>query len=130
MPISAFSTPRPEPGHVLPALGSAFVLLAALPVFLLAGWNLSGWGLAVVLWVAVHLVDGLLHRSRSGTGTLAASGVHVFGLFFKSIGLLAVLVAAAAASPHLAIAAALTYALAYTFELGLSLATYFGSSGS
>lgn len=125
---SALLTPRPEPSHLLPALGSGIVLLLALPVFLLAGWRLAGWGIAAVLWVAVHLIDVVLHRSRGNTGNLAASGVQAFGLFFKSIGLLVVLIAAAAASPHLAIAAALTYALAFTFELGLSLVGYFGAS--
>ena len=70
----------------------------------------------------------VLHRTRGDTGNLAASGVQAFGLFFKSIGLLVVLVAALAASPHLAIAAAVTYALAYTFELGLSLLGYFGTA--
>ena len=128
IPSALFSTPRPEPNHLLPALGSALVILLALPVFLLGGWRLAGWGLAAVLWVAVHAIDVLLRRSRSGAGNLAASGVQAFGLFFKSIGLLAVLVAALAASPHLAIAAALTYALAYTFELGLSLVGYFGAA--
>lgn len=127
IPSALFSTPRPEPNHVLPALGSAVVLVLALPVFLLAGWDVAGWGLAAVLWVAVHLIDVVLHRSRGNTGNLAASGVQAFGLFFKSIGLLVVLVAAAAASPHLAIAAVLTYALAFTFELGLSLVWYFGT---
>jgi hypothetical protein len=53
--------------------------------------------------------------------------VQVFALFFKSIGLLVVLVATAASNPHLAIAAAVTYALAYTAELGLALVSYFGS---
>lgn len=129
-PHALFSTPRPEPSHLLPALGGGLVVLLALPVFLLAGWSLAGWALAAVLWVAVHAIDVVLHRSRASAGNLAASGVQAFGLFFKSIGLLAVLVAAAAASPHLAIAAALTYALAYTFELGLSLATYFGGAKS
>ena len=38
-----------------------------------------------------------------------------------------VLVAAAASDAHVALAAALTYALAYTAELGLSLASYYGS---
>jgi hypothetical protein len=126
MPGALFSTPRPEPGHLLPAAGSGVVVLLALPVFLLAGWPLAGWGLAAVLWVAVHLIDVLLHRTRGDTGNLAASGVQAFGLFFKSIGLLVVLVAAVVADPALAIAAALTYALAYTFELGLSLVGYFG----
>ena len=128
MPSALFSTPRPEPSHLLPALGSAIVLVLALPVFLLAGWPLAGWGIAAVLWVAVHLLDVVLHRTRSGPGNLAASGVQAFGLLFKSLGLLVVLVAALAASPHLALAAALTYALAYTFELGLSLVGYFGAA--
>lgn len=128
MPSALFSTPRPEPNHVAPAIGSALVLALALPVFLLAGWSLAGWGLAAVLWLGVHALDLLLKRARGGAGTLGASGVQAFALFFKSIGLLAVLVATAAASPHLAIAAAVTYALAYTFELGLSLVFYFGAA--
>jgi hypothetical protein len=128
MPSALFSTPRPEPNHVMPALGSGLIILFALPVFLLVGWPLAGWGIAAVLWVAVHAIDVVLHRTRGNTGSLAASGVQAFGLFFKSIGLLVVLVAALAASPHLAIAAGLTYALAYTFELGLSLVGYFGAA--
>jgi hypothetical protein len=123
-----FSTPRPEPNHLLPAAGSALVVLLALPVFVIAGWSLAGWGLAAVIWAAVHGVDALLLRARAGTANLAASGVQAFGLFFKAIGLLVVLVAAAVASPHLAVAAAVTYALAYTFELGLSLVFYFGAA--
>jgi hypothetical protein len=121
-----FSTPRPEPSHLLPAVGSALVIALALPVFVVSGWRLGGWGLAAVLWVGVHALDLLVARARSRTDTLAASGVQVFALFFKSIGLLAVLFAALAASRELAVAAALTYALAYTFELGLSLVFYFG----
>ena len=39
-----------------------------------------------------------------------------------------VLVAAAATRPDIAAAAAVVYVLAYTFELGLSLITYFGNS--
>jgi len=128
MPSALFSTPRPEPGHLVPALGGAAIVLLALPVFLVTGWRIAGWGLAAVLWVAVHAIDLLLRRSKGQTGNLAASGVQAFGLFFKSIGLLVVLIAALAASPHLAVAAALTYALAYTFEFGLSLVTYFGAS--
>jgi hypothetical protein len=128
MPSALFSTPRPEPGHLGPALGGSLILLLALPIFVLAGWTLAGWGLAVLLWLAVHALDVVLYRSRRQADNLAASGVQAFGLFFKSIGLLAVLVAAVAASPELAISAAVTYGLAYTFELGLSLVTYFGAS--
>jgi hypothetical protein len=122
-----FSTPRPEPGHLLPALLGGFVLVVALPVFLVAGWNIAGWALAAVLYTAVHVLNLLLARARSRMGNLAASGVQAFSLFFKSIGLLVVLLATAVTKPHLAIAAALTYALAYTAELGLSLLVYFGA---
>jgi hypothetical protein len=122
-----FSTPRPEPNHLLPAAGSALVLALALPLFVISDWPLAGWGLAVALWVGVHLLDQLLARARERTGSLAASGVQAFALFFKSIALLVVLLAAVAADPGVGLGAAVTYALAFTFELGLSLALYFGS---
>lgn len=123
-----FSTPRPEPGHLLPALAGALTIALALPVFVLAHLSLGGWALAAVLWVAVHAIDLLLKQAKTRTGTLAASGVQAFGLFFKAIGLLVVLLVTAVANPHLAVAAAVTYALAYTFELGLSIVTYFGAT--
>jgi hypothetical protein len=122
-----FTTPRPVPNRVLPALGGALVLVLALPVFLVAGWRVGGWAIAAVLWLAVHAVELLLTRMRARVSNLAASGVQAFGMFFKALGLLVVLVATAASDPKLALAAALTYALAYTFELGLSLLAYFGS---
>jgi hypothetical protein len=121
-----FSTPRPEPGHLLPALGGGALILAALPIFLLLGWPVSGWALAAVLWVFVHGLDLILARARKPAANVAGSAVQAFGVFFKAIVLLAVLVATAASHPHVAIAAVVTYALAYTFELGLSLTSYFG----
>ena len=123
-----FSTPRPEPGHLLPALGGAFLILLALPIFLVFHLSVAGWALAAVLWCAVHGIDLVLTQARTRAGNLAASGVQAFGLFFKAIGLLVVLLVAAVADPHLAVAAALTYALAYTFELGLSIVTYLGTA--
>jgi hypothetical protein len=120
-----FSTPRPEPGHVLPAVGAALLIVVALPVFLLLGWPVSGWALAAGLWLFVHGLDFMLTRSRKPAANLAGSAVQAFGVFFKAIVLLVVFVATAATHPHVAVAAAVTYALAYTFELGLSLATYF-----
>jgi hypothetical protein len=115
---STLLTPRPEPGHLLPALAGGVVLLIALPVFLVAGWPLGGWALATVLYVAVHALDLLLVR--------LGNGGKVFGVFFKALGLLVILVAVAASDKELAIAAVLTYALAYTLEFGLSLAAYYG----
>ena len=111
----------------MPAVGGALVLLVALVVFLIAGWRISGWALGAVLWLAMQAFNLLLERYRGRTGSLAAAGVQGFALFFKTVGLLVVFVAVAATDPHLAVAAALTYALAYTFELGLSLVAYFGA---
>jgi hypothetical protein len=122
------ATPRPEPGHLLPALAGSLLILIALPLFLLLDWDLAAWGLAAVLWVGVHGLDYLLRRIRKDTGNLAASGMQAFGMLFKLLGLLVVLFAAAASSPRLALAAALLYALAYTLELGLSLVSYFGAT--
>jgi hypothetical protein len=113
---------------MLPALGGAFVLAVALPVFLLAGWDVSGWALGALLWLGLEGVELLLTRLRGGTSNLAASAVLAFGLTFKAVVVLAVLFAAAVSHPHLALAAALVYVLAYTFELGLALATYFGGA--
>jgi hypothetical protein len=128
MRAGILGTPRPVPGRLVPAVGGAVVLLLALPVFLLADWRIAGWGLGAVLWLAVQALNLLLARLRQDAGNLAAAGVQGFALFFKAIGLLVVLIAVAATDPHLAVAAALTYALAYTFELGLSLVTYFGGA--
>jgi 4-hydroxybenzoate polyprenyltransferase len=121
MPSTVFSTPRPVPSRRLPVAGSAMVLALALAIFLVAGWSLRGWAIAALLWAGVHGLDLLV--ARSGT----KPQMQVFAVFFKSVGVLAVLFATVAADRHVALAAAVTYALAYTFELGLSLVAYFGT---
>jgi hypothetical protein len=128
MPAGIFATPRPIPGRLMPALGAAVVLLLALPIFLLAGWPVAAWGLGALLWVGLEALDLVLTRLRGKTGNVAASAVLAFGLSFKALVVLAVLVAAAATRPHFAAAAAIVYVLAYTFQLGLSLITYFGAT--
>jgi hypothetical protein len=128
MPSGLLSTPRPEPGHLLPALAGSLVIVVALPLFLVLGWNISAWALAAVLWAAIHALDLVLRRARKDTGNLAASGMQAFGLLSKTLGLLIVLFAVASSDPRLALAAALVYALAYTLELGLSLIVYFGGT--
>jgi len=126
-----FSTPRAEPNHVLPAAGGTLVLLLLLPVVALLGWSIEGWGLAVVLWSGLHALEYLLGRVRhSQHGGVAGSGMQAFALFFKLITILVVLFAALAADRQVALVAVLTYGLAYTFELGLSLVTYFGAQSA
>jgi hypothetical protein len=112
---------------MIPALGGLLVVLLALPVFLLAGWDLTGWALGAVLWVGVEAVEFVLVRARARSSGVASSAVLAFGLSFKALAVLAVLIAAAATKPDIAAAAAIVYVLAYTFELGLSLVAYFGS---
>ncbi len=122
-----FSTPRSEPGHLMPAAGGTLVLALLLPVIALLGWSITGWGLAAVLWLGLHLLDLVVIRARAKpNGGLASSGAQAFTLFFKLIALLVVLFAALASDRDVALTAALTYGLAYTFEFGLSLVSYFG----
>jgi hypothetical protein len=122
-----FSTPRPMPSRLLPVAAGALVLALALPVFLAAGWPLSGWGLGAVLWVAAQALSLLLTRLRPGTGNLAASGVLGISMMFRAVAVGVVVIAVAATDPEVGVAAALVYALAYTLELALSLLTYFGN---
>jgi hypothetical protein len=126
--VSTLTTPRPIPGRLLPALAGATIVLLALPVFLLAGWRLAGWGLAAVLWVGNQAFGLLLARVRKGGRGLTAPGVQGFGMMVRAVAVMVVLIAVAASDEPLALAAALVYALAYTVELGLSLLTYFGTA--
>src|SRR5438270_4025474 len=86
------TTPRPVPNRVTPIAASAAVLVLALPIFLVAGWRLSAWALAAVLWLAGQGLGLLLVRLRIGLGNLAASGVLAFGRIFRGIGVMVVLV--------------------------------------
>jgi hypothetical protein len=122
-----FQTPRPTPSRLLPAVGGALVVALALPVFLVAGWPLTGWSLAAVLWIAAQALSVLLTRLRPGAGNLAASGVVGISMMFRAIAVGVVLIVAAATDPAVGVAAAVVYALAYTLELTLSLVAYFGS---
>ena len=126
MTPGVLTTPRPMPAKLLPALASGGLVLLALPVFLVAGWRIGGWALGAVLWAASQGLGLLLGRLRLGMANLAASGVVAVGMTFRAIAVMVALVAVAATEPRLALAAALVYALAYTLELAVSLASYFG----
>ena len=128
-PAGIFATPRPVPGRLVPALGGVGVLLLALPVFLVAGWDLRGWALGAVLWCSLEAIEFLLTRLRSRTTTAGASAALAFGLSFKAIAVLAVLLAAAVGDGDVAVGAAVVYVLAYTFQLALALLSYFGGTG-
>jgi hypothetical protein len=120
----AWTNPRRPPDAVLPAIAGSAVVVLALPVFLLAGWRIQGWALGAVLWFGAQGFGLLLHRLRT-RGNLAAAGLAAFGMMFRAIAVMVVVLAAAISDPWLGIAAALVYALAYTAELGLSLVSYY-----
>jgi hypothetical protein len=120
-----FSTPRPLPDQKLPLLAGLAVILLALPVFLAAGWDLRAWAIGAALWGASRTLAAVLTHLRSGMGTLAGSGVVGFGMTFRALALMIVVVALAATDARLALAVVLLYALAYTLELAVSLGLYF-----
>ena len=122
-----FATPRPVPGRLAPVLAGGGVVALALPVFLAAGWRVGGWALAAVLWVAAQAFGALLTRLRLGADNLAASGVMGIGMTFRPIAVMVVVIAVAASDATLGLAAGLLYALAYTAELAVALALYFGA---
>jgi hypothetical protein len=122
---TALGAPRPIPGRLLPTLAGGSVIVLALPLFVLAGWRLSGWAIAAILWVAVQTLGLLLARIRPSPDNLAASGVLAFGMMGRVLAVLVVLVAVAASDGKLALASALVYALAYTAELAVSLMSYY-----
>ena len=122
---TALMRPRPMPGRLVPFAAGAAVFVVALPVFLVAGWSMKAWLLAAVLWAASEALGIALQRMRLGMANLGSSGVVAFGMMFRAIAVMVVLIAVAASHPHTALAAALLYAAAYTLELGVSLLAYF-----
>ena len=118
-------TPRPVPGRLAPAVAGGAVIALALPVFAVAGLPLAGWALAAVLWVAGQALALLLTRLDLGPGNLAAAGVVGFGMTFRAMAVGIPLVVVTATNTRVGLAAALLYALAYTLELGVGLASYF-----
>ena len=127
MSTGVFTTPRPIPGRLVPALAGSAVIVLALPVFAVAGWPLAGWTLAGVLWVAAEAFAWVLTRLSLDAGNLAAAGMRGIGTSFKAIAVGIPLVAVTVSDETVGIAAALLYALAFTLELALSLVTYFGA---
>lgn len=123
--MPAWTQPRVAPPHTLPAIAATFVVVLALPVFLLAGWPLAGWGVGAVLWLGFEGLGWFLQRLRPRTGNLAAAGVAGFLMLFRAITVMVVVLVLVASDKWVGVAALLTYAAAYTAQLGLSLVAYY-----
>jgi hypothetical protein len=123
--MRALATPRPMPTSRVPALAGGAAVALALPIFLAAGWRVSGWALGAVLWLVGQALGLVLSRLPSGPSNLAGSGVQGIGMLFRAATVMVVVIAVAVSDANLAVAAAAVYALGYTLELALSLLTYF-----
>src|SRR5437867_12265843 len=95
------STPRPIPNRIWPAVAAAIFIALALPVYLVAGWPLSGWVLAAVLWILGEALAFALARLPVGLDNLAASGMVAIGMTVRVIGVMVVLIAVTVADKRL-----------------------------
>ena len=120
--------PRPLPSRLVPTIAGTILVLLALPVFLVAGWPLTGWLLAAVLWAAGQALEFVFARLPLGADNLASSGVVGLGMAFRGIGVMVVLLAVTVANQPVGVAAVIVYALTYTLSLGISIVEYFGGS--
>lgn len=126
MSAGIFSTPRPLPSRLAPTLAGGTVIALALPVFAVAGWPLEAWALAAVLWVGATIFAYVLARLAGDTDNLAAAGMRGIGTTSRGLLVGIPLVIVTVSDETVGLAAAGLYALAFTVELGVGLATYFG----
>jgi hypothetical protein len=123
--MPAWTEPRTAPPTLLPAIAGGLIVVLALPIFLLAGWRVTGWALGAVLWFGFEAFGALLTRLHTRTGNLAAAGVVAFGMLFRAIAVMVVVFAVAVSDKWLGLAAALTYAAGYSAAFMLQLVAYF-----
>ena len=116
--MSAFATPRPMPSRTLPIAAALGALALALPIFLLAGWPVSAWAIAAVLYVGLRGLGLVFDRAGTAAGR--------FWMVARVLVVTAVLLALLGTDVDRAVAAAVVYAAAYTLELLVSLLLYFG----
>jgi hypothetical protein len=114
------------PSRLAPTIAGGAVIALALPVFAVAGWPLSGWALAAVLWVAAEVFAAVLARLPGRPDNLAAASMRGIGTTSRAVLVGIPLVVATITNEPVGIAAAIVYALAFTVELGVGLALYFG----
>ena len=126
MSAGIFTTPRSVPSRIGPTIAGGAVIALALPVFAVAGWPLSGWALAAVLWVAAEVFALVLARLPGSADNLAAAGMRGIGTTSRALLVGIPLVVVTVSDESVGIAAAGLYALAFTVELAVGLASYFG----
>jgi hypothetical protein len=126
MSAGIFSTPRPIPSRFGPTIAGGALIALALPVFVVADWPLSGWALAAVLWAGALAFSLVLARLPGDPGNLAAASMRGIGTTSRALLVGIPLVAVTVSDESVGISAAILYALAFSVELVVGLAAYFG----
>jgi len=126
----AFSTPRPVPGRLAPALAGATAILLGLPVFAVAGFPLAGWLLAATLFAAGQTLWFVLTRVVQKPSSTAATGAAGIGMSFRAMAVGIPLVIVTATNVSVGLSATILYAFAYTLELAVALHIYFSGDVS
>jgi hypothetical protein len=125
--VGILGAPRPAPQQrLLGVAAGALVIALSLPLFLVAGWPLAGWAAAALLWAGAQALGALLARVKPSSENVAASGALAFGMMFRLLLILVVLLALTVSNRDAGLAAALLYGAAYTAELAVSLLGYYG----
>jgi hypothetical protein len=126
MSAGIFATPRSVPSRLGPTIAGATVIALALPIFAVAGWPLAGWALGAVLWIAAEIFAAVLARLPGRPDNLAAAGMRGIGTTSRALLVGIVLVIVTVSNETVGLSAAILYVVAFTVELGVGLATYFG----
>ncbi len=103
------------------------MLVLALPFFLIAGWPIVAWALAAALWAGVEALNLVAMRLASSGASLRAAGLAGLVRMFRLFAVAIVLAVVVEANRDLVLPLIAVFALAYTFELGVSLISYFGN---
>ena len=127
MSAGIFSTPRPLPSRLGPTIaGGDRSSRSRFRSSRSPAGRSQGWALAAVLWVASEIFALVLARLPDSPDNLAAAGVRGIGTTSRALLVGIVLVIVTVSNETVGLAAAILYAIAFTVELGVGLATYFG----
>jgi len=121
-----FTPSKPIPSRGVPVLAGTAVVVLALPVFVIAGWELGAWALGAGAWAFFQGVGYLLARLPTGMDNLGSSGLVAMGRMFRTIVLMTILVVVTTRDTSLGLQAAVVFGLAFTVELALSMISYLG----
>jgi hypothetical protein len=121
-----FTPSKPIPSRGVPVLAGTAVVVLALPVFVIAGWELGAWALAAGCWAFFQGVGYLLARLPVGADKLGNSGLVAMGRMLRTIVLMTILVLVTTRDTSLGLQAVVVFALAFTVELALSMISYLG----